>query len=183
MQITIGDGDAEVPGEVQAALDEEGSMLTHVFAHNPNPAVAKHPRFTAMPVGLSRWHPQSLYIRDALGVREHVNPFASLRHRKCWSVFTNNTGNLLMSYMTGANRGAVAEKQRADARRAACNGGSDHLADCPGKTGLADLYHQIDAHHFGISPEGHGHDCYRTWEVRLATCAAFARSPLTHALS
>ena len=94
-------------------------MLKHVFAHNPNPAVAKHPRFTAMPVGLSRWHPQSLYLRDVLEARGYVNPFASQQHRKCWSVFTNDTGTLFMSYMTGGGRGMLhsAEQHNRVARR------------------------------------------------------------------
>eukprot|EP00041_Stephanoeca_diplocostata_P005872 m.69904 g.69904 ORF g.69904 m.69904 type:complete len:61 (+) comp16048_c0_seq10:224-406(+) len=54
----------------------------------------------------------------------------------------------------------------------ACDGNGDSLSLCPMKIAMKSLYEMIDTVPLGISPEGHGHDCYRTWEYLYLGCVA-----------
>jgi len=64
----------------------------------------------------------------------------------------------------GGSNGSPGRLQRPLAVAMACENNTDNLTFCSAPVKTMDLITVIDKLRFGISPEGQGHDCYRTWE-------------------
>ena len=80
--VIIGNHDAELGPAVLQFL--ENPLLLHVFAINTSPEIARHPKITAIPIGMSHFGFSHRPIQQIVAARQYKNPFGDPRSRHCW---------------------------------------------------------------------------------------------------
>ena len=194
--------DLDSPIARTARLETDNLLLqwygSNPLARNLPNSVAAKQKFTAFPLGLSKWHDQSRLLTRYLELRNFTNPFSG-DQKKRWTEATA-LRNLNLSATAGLDQVAIdnlfydtallkfginpelppvykkrqsmfetlCDKIHANARRdnVTCSMAGYNVGN-PGILRTDIVYNAASQYLFGLSPEGAGWDCYRTYELLL----------------
>lgn len=153
-----------------------GSNGRNSFSHDANLDKNFKEKFEGISVGLSPQHPQESHINPYLYLTNYTNPFLD---KSKWSL---KRESLDVEKDIFVNFGLERHPMRPKLWEILCpnanSASSNDTTTNPNNTKriscneiknvhVTDIYSEMSQYRFGISPPGHGWDCYRTYELLL----------------
>lgn len=171
------ESDGDSPNYYHADNLATDDLLIKWYGSNPNMNRANshdvQHKFEPFPLGLSKHHPQNSFISQYLKLTKYANPF---QNKLKWTSHSwepeegtrESTADSLF-VMFGIHKHAKRRQALHDSVCKDRNGTSKDNVSC--SVGIQhdteNIYAAASRYLFGLSPPGHGWDCYRTYELLL----------------